>query len=188
MFNIIFYILLSIFTYRLLRYLTTPILKKFGLYKYYSPMFFIFPLTRNVYDIHLGTSWDFFKLKNVNPKLLLKYLAQGLVNLCDDIEKGVMPINKVFRGNTHYLNEKTVNKFGFKTRKMTPIEIFLFSLNYLELCFLQSISLKKISIVSLSSIRILTIDASDLLKNKTRYQEYLNKLKIINEQVSLTAA
>jgi hypothetical protein len=42
-------------------------------------MFFTMPAPTAL-EIHLGTSYDFF-LHNPSPRLMMRYLAEGLVNL-----------------------------------------------------------------------------------------------------------
>ncbi|WP_169304789.1 hypothetical protein [Chloroherpeton thalassium] len=122
-------------------------------------------------EIHIGTSWDFFKLKSANPKTIFSYLVEGLYKLAEDVEnKKVNPDTKI-RGFIYYLNESSVKKFGFKTRKPNFFEWILFSLNYLELCILQSISYKRISLVKLDNIQIITIYGKELLKYKTVFKD-----------------
>jgi hypothetical protein len=78
--NLIVWILGLVITLRLVRLATTPLLRWLGYYyTYYSPMFFTMPAPTTL-EIHLGTSYDFF-LHNPSPRLMMRYLAEGLVNL-----------------------------------------------------------------------------------------------------------
>lgn len=176
MLTILGYILGFIVLYRLLRYLTTPLARKLGIYKYYSPMFMTAPIFPRIHEIHLGTSWDFFKLERTNPKIVLIHLAKGLINLCDAIEAGKVDPEIKFKGNTHYIKEKTIAKFGFKARNLNVIEWFLFSLNYLELCLLRSIAYKRLVIVRLGNIKIMTIKGKEMVEFKEKYQRYVDTL------------
>ena len=170
-------VFLLLFGWRLAKYISTPLLKKIGFYKYYSPMFLTVSIFPGRVEIHLGTSWDFFKHRKITPKLLLGYLAEGLVNLCEDIENGTIPENKLIQGNIHYLKSSTTKKFGFNTRNYNFFEFILFLLNYIELCILKTISYGRPSIVRLQNNKIHYCRAKDLVKNKSKYFEYLRYLK-----------
>lgn len=176
MIYILLYIILFIIAFRLARFVSTPIFRKIGLYKYYSDMFFLVPILPNVCEIHLGTSWDFFRQKTISHKATLNYLASGLVNLCNAVEKGKVKRKMKLKGNTYYINAETAAKFGFKSRNMNIFEIIMFSLNYLELCTLYSISNKKLSLVPVKNIKIIFCNAEDLLKYKSKYLYYLERM------------
>ena len=173
--NALFYFGLFLFLYRFIRYITTPFLKKIGYYKYYSPMFFTLPLSFRVLELHIGTTWDFFKLQNANPTLILSHLAEGLVNLAKAVENGQVHPESKLRGYMYYMNPNTVRKFGFNTRKLNFFEIMMFSLNYIELCILQSISYKKLMLVRLENLHILTIRAKDMVKLIPLYEHTYEK-------------
>jgi len=182
MISLVVNFLIFLFAYRFIRYITTPILKHSGYYKYYSPMFFTVPLFYRVLEIHIGTSWDFFKLKSANPTTIFSYLVEGLFKLAEDIESNKVHPETKIRGFIYYLNESTVKKFGFTTRKPNFFEWILFSLNYLELCILQSISYKRISIVKLDNIQIITISGKELVSYKpvfkTAYEKFQRRYAI----------
>lgn len=179
--DIILYTVLSIIflavLFRIGRYLSTPFLKKVGFYKYYSPMFLTMPKGRKILDIHLGTSWDFFKAQKQNPKLILYLLASGLVKFCDAIEKGKIPKDTLVQGNIFYLRDTSVEKFGFKYRKMNWFETILFVINYIELSILISISYKRFRTAPLNNVKIIYNSAEELLKNRDKYQKTADMLK-----------
>jgi hypothetical protein len=89
-----------VITLRLVRFATTPLLRWLGYYTYYSPMFFTMP-TPTTLEIHLGTSYDFFH-HNPSPRLMMRYLAEGLVNLCEAIEKGQVDRHWLVKGTVYY--------------------------------------------------------------------------------------
>lgn len=167
--------------YRFIRYITTPLLRKVGYYMYHSPLFFTQPLFLNVQEIHLGTTWDFFKLPSVGPKIIFGYVAEGLLNLAEAIEQGRIDPETRFRGYTFYLKKTTIKRFGFKTRKLNVIEAILFSLSYFEVCLLKSISCKKLSIVPIGNVHIVFCTAQDIVKMKPLYRQIHDQLRIHNQ-------
>jgi len=177
--EIVFYIFISILVFRLLRFYTTPLLKKIGYYKYFSPMFFAAPLTPTKMDIHLGTSWDFFKLEENNPKMILYYVAEGLLTLCTRMENGDIKPNTIFRGNIHYLKDSTVQKFGFKTRKLNYFELVLFGISYLEICFLKSVAKRKIVMHKVQNVKIAYSTGYEILIHKQQITKSYYRLKTI---------
>ncbi len=166
-----------LFLYRFARYLTTPLLKRLGIYRYYSKMFFTVPLGLNTLEVHIGTSWDFFRLQKVNPSILLYHLAEGLKNLCADIEAGKIASETKIRASLYYFSAATVEKFGFKSRRPNFLEWVAFSLNYLELCILLSISYRKLTRVRFENLKIIEGVAGELARYKADYQRIAERLK-----------
>jgi hypothetical protein len=138
-------------------------------------MFFTLPLPFRVLELHIGTTWDFFKLQNANPTLILKYLAEGLVNLAKAVEEGKVHPETKLRGYMYYMNPNTVQRFGFHTRKLNGFEMLMFSMNYIELCILQSISYKKLTFVKFENVHISTITAKEMVALIPMYQSTYDK-------------
>lgn len=173
----IFFVIIAIAIYRLLHFLTTPLLKKCKIYKYYTPLFLIVPYSPNKYEIHLGTSWDFFKLPKINTKVYIDYLVEGLLKLIDDIENCKIKSNAIFKGNTYYFKPKTMERFGFHSRKLKPIEFIMFLLSYLEMTLLHSIANKRPTFVSFKNLCISTISAQELQQQKAEILKFVSAKK-----------
>jgi hypothetical protein len=166
-----------LFLYRLSRYLTTPLLKKVGVYRYYSRMFCTAPYGFKTLEIHIGTSWDFFRLQKVNPSVLLYHLAEGLHNLCAEIESGKIAPETKIRANLYYFSDATVEKFGFKPRRPNLLEWFVFSLNYIELCIMLSISYGKLTRVRFENLKVIEGVASELAHHRQEYLRIAERLR-----------
>ena len=171
------YVLFAFVVFRILRFFLSPLLRRTGFIKYYSPMFCLLRYSKSGYDFHLGTSYDFFRVKNITPKKTLYYLGKGLYNLCEAIEQGKISADKKFRGNTFYLKDKTAKSFGFRCRKMNLFEKILFVQNYLELVVLNSILHKKFTLIPLDHIRIMYSTGTEILKYKNKYKEIVDRLE-----------
>ena len=171
------YTFAGIILYRFLRYITTPVCRKLRIYKYYNDVFFTVPGSMNRVEVHLGTAWDFFKMKKVNPRVFLYYTADGFYKLAKAIENGDVKNDRVYVSTICFFSGATLTKFGFQTRKLYIREMIIFSLNYLEQCLLQSISKGRISIVDLRIVRKLTLTTEDLLANKENFKLYARMLK-----------
>lgn len=175
---ILLVLLFLVILFRVTRFFSTPFLRRVGFYKYYSDLLFLMPfsLSGKVYDIHLGTSWDFFQQRDKEPVTQLIQLGLGLVKLCEDIEKGVYNMNTRFTGNTFYVRTTTLEKFGFHIRNLNPFELLLFAMNYIELTILTSIAHKKFTSVPLGHVVIIFQTAEELLQNKQKYIDFLNRM------------
>jgi len=164
--------------YRGFRYITTPAAKRIGFYKYYSRIFFILPLGNNLREMHIGTTWDFFRLKRVNQLKLLYFMSEGLINLASAIEKGEISMNMRFIATVYYFKASTLGKFGFKVRKLNLKEKLMFMLNYPELCLIYSISTKKLQLIPLKNINMIDCRGFELVMNKQKFIEHFRKLKL----------
>lgn len=175
--NAAFGFLSFLFIYRLSRYLTTPLLKRAGVYRYYSKMFFTAPYGFKTLEVHIGTSWDFFRLQKVNPTILLYHLAEGLHNLCVEIESGKIAPETKIRANLYYFSDATVQKFGFKPRRPNLFEWFVFSLNYVELCVMLSISYGRLTRVRFENLKVIEGTAGELARYKNDYRAVAERLR-----------
>ncbi len=170
------WLLVFIITYRFLRFITTPLFVKLGIYTYHSQMLFTVPIWRKKREIHLGTSYDFFRADIAGSRKMLASLSQGMLALCEAIEQGKYPKDLLLRGTTYYFSDATLHRFGFHTRPLRLIEAIFFSLNYLELCILLSLSKRRLTFVNTDSVRIAYCRAEELLRHKEMCRKYANML------------
>src|SRR5690606_29645979 len=181
------YLSIGIIIYRFMRYITTPLFRKLNLYRYYNDVFFTVPGSMNRVEVHLGTAWDFFKMKKVNPRIFLYYTADGFYKLCEAIERGDVKNDRVYVSTICFFSDSTLTRFGFQTRKLYLREMIIFSLNYFEQCLLQSISRGRISIVDLRIVRKLIITSDQLLAHKENFKNYSRFLTPSQKQNTLAA-
>lgn len=170
------WLLVFIVTYRFLRFITTPLFVKLGIYTYHSQMLFTVPIWKKKREIHLGTSYDFFRTDIAGSRRMLASLSQGMLALCEAIEQGKYPKDLLLRGTTYYFSDATLQRFGFHTRPLRLIEAIFFSLNYLELCILLSLSKRRLTFVNTDSVRIAYCRAEELLRHKDMCRKYANML------------
>jgi hypothetical protein len=114
---------------------------------------------------------------------MMKYLAEGLVNLCEAIEKGQVDRHWIVKGTVYYINDSNLQRFGFESCAPNLLQWLLFLQNYLEACLLLTLSKKKLSLVNIGSVRRVKAMAADLLPYKEKYAIYLRCLE--NEKAAL---
>lgn len=163
--------------FRCLRFATTPLLRRLGVYRYYSPMFLTVPFGTRTLELHLGTAWDFFRRRNLNQLELLTYLGRGLLELLAAVERGELRSDIKLRGTMCFLSEETMQKIGFQTRPMNVLEGALFLMNYPEICLLQSLVKGRLCLVTLSHVRMFKASVHDLQRTRDRLSDLVRKLE-----------
>lgn len=160
------YLFLSIGIWRFIRFITTPILKYLGIYQYHSDLFMTVKVAPKLYEIHLGTSWDFIFHSRINPTSLKISVLDGLLELCEKIELGKFPADAILKGNPYFLKSSSLSRFGFKERKLNVLEYFLTLLSFLESTILLSLSRRELRFANINNNRIVYIKASELVQHK----------------------
>jgi hypothetical protein len=174
-FKIFAYLLLAIILWRLIRMLSTPLFKLLGLYIYYSPTFFLHKLTPRLYEVHIGTTWDYLQMEKISPKIFMMNMSMGMIGMIEDIKsEKIHPDSKIV-GSIHYFNPKTTERFGFKNRKMNLFEWLLFVLSYIETTVLLSITYGRPMLPRLLNTRIHFSKAKELLLYEDMYNSYYQK-------------
>jgi hypothetical protein len=163
--------------YRFARYLSTPLLRKLGFYRYYSPLFFTMPLFGRTLDIHLGTLWDIQRLGRFNAAVVLLHLSEGLLRLGDDVAAGRIHPDTVLRGSTYFLGAGTLARFGFTSRPPTAGELTLFFLSVLEISLIQSVARRRFVLVPVQNLRIVTCRAEVPLRHRAGLERVAARLR-----------
>lgn len=166
----------SILIFRLMRMVTTPLFKKLGYYQYWSSMFFTQQIAFNVYEFHMGTSYDFL-FHNDSSKQTLEKVCEGLLGVCEAIESGNFSPNDEFYGTMYYFSDKTLQRFGFTVRNLNLLQRCFFFLNLGELSLLYSLQKKRLEIVNFTNVKIGVIDTKTLLQHKSLFERYLKQFR-----------
>lgn len=172
---ILFFLLFLLIGVRIVRFFLTPVLKSFNLLKYYNPLFLVIKSKKNI-NIHLGLAWDVLNYEDLTRKKIMEYIVSGLLNLINEIETGKISSKKIIRGNPYFFKPSSFERYGFKARKLKIGELIFFYLNFIELCFLQSIRNKRISIINAAMVKMIEIKPIELLKHKEELENFYLKL------------
>jgi hypothetical protein len=161
-----------IVAFRVVRYLTTPILKWLGYYRYYTPMFFVQPMGVRLLEIHVGTAWDFFRKKNVNPRKLLVNIARGMAGVAEDVKRGKIHPKTNFKGVVFYFSDSTVKRLGFRKRRLNVVERLMFAVNYLELTLLYSVSHRRLAFPPVKDLCVVQFTAEEAVANLDNFRMF----------------
>ena len=166
----------TVLCFRIGRWITTPLLKELGIYRYYSPMFFTQPFGTGRLELHLGTTWDFFAQKNVTQQVLLRHLGSGVKGLIEAIKAGEVPLDTKLRGTMYFLSSTTLERLGFHVRQPLPLEYVAFVSNYLEICLLQTIVRRRLSFIDIRRVRMINATAGELLLHEPHLIPIIDRL------------
>lgn len=175
-------IFMVFFIVPLVQFLTTPMNRKTGVFKYYSPMLLVYNANEKTYDLHNGTSFDYlFVMKwsdrGIKAKRkLLAYYMEGFLKIIEEIESGEIPGSVKIIGTSYFFSESTAKRLGFELAKPTAFYIFNIYLNYLDLLWMYSFSNGKLTFPSVKNIKKVEISVADFVKNKAYYQKLYNRL------------
>lgn len=153
--------------FRLLRWATTPLLRRIGFYRYYAPLFFIQPFGRNRVELHLGTTWDLMWVEKLSPQTIISSLVMGISGVVGDVKRKRLSPSIRVRATTYFLSESTLQRFGFTVRRPNPLEYIAFLGNYLELCVLRSVVSGRVQLVDLRRVRMAETTLGALVERET---------------------
>jgi hypothetical protein len=168
-------LLCTIVVFRMLRCLSTPLLRRLGLYRYYSPRLMTMQASDGL-QLHLGTSFDFLRSSDVSPRHSLRLLADGLLAICAAVERGDVPSSTVLTATTYFFREATLRRFGLRPHELGPLEWTLACTAWLELCLLQSLARRTIRLVRLERLLAVRFTAGDLVKQRRQIEVWRRAL------------
>jgi len=159
--------LLGSLLFRLLRWITTPVLRYMGFYRYYAPLFFIQPFGHNRVELHLGTTWDLMKAQRLSPQTIMSSLVMGISGLVGDAKRGRLQPTLKVRATTYFLSDSTLQRFGFDVRRPNVLEYLAFIGNYAEVCLLRSVVAGRLQLVDLRRVRMAETTVQTLVERET---------------------
>lgn len=178
-----FAILLIMFFAPIQQLLLTPIFYLTKVFTYQSPMLLVFNASKEVYDLHNGTSFDYLMVITKKPKnlsvrrQLLLYYLEGLLSIINQVEKEELPMTLQIRGSSYFFSERTAIRLGFEVSAISQAEYFNLILNYLDLLWMYSLVNGKLSFPNLKNSKTVSITAANLIKQKEKLLAYYNYLK-----------
>jgi hypothetical protein len=163
--TVVVLVLCAIVAFRILRCLSTPLLRRLGLYRYYSARLMAMPAPSGL-QLHLGTSFDFLRAKDVSPRDSLRHLADGLLAICAAVERGELPSSTVLTGTTYFFREATLRRFGLRPHEPGPLQWTLACVAWLETSLLLSLARGAPTLVRLERLFAVRFTAAELLKRR----------------------
>ena len=166
----------AIVAFRVLRCLSTPLLRRLGLYRYYSGRLMTMPAPSGL-QLHLGTSFDFLRARDVSPRHSLRLLADGLLGICAAVERGDLPSSTVLTGTTYFFREATLRRFGLQPREPGPLQRALVWIAWLELCLLHSLARGAPRLVRLERLLAVRFTAAEIVRRRRQIEAWRRALE-----------
>ena len=151
---------------------------------YYSPLFITEKPKDGLIKIHGGTLFDYwFVIENkMNGKQRTDFIIQSyLEGLLHLIEKHENDRTIKIHGTSYIINQRTVEKIGFKIVETDILQKIILGYNYFNILISNSIAKNKLSFPNLNKTITFETDMTQLFERK----EYIEKL---NERLKSTIA
>jgi hypothetical protein len=159
-----------------------PSLKKSGKLIYHSPLFLTERKKNGVIKIHGGTLFDYVFVidKKMNGKRRTNFILQqylyGLLHFLEKLENTEIENLKI-RGTSYMINERTVERIGFKVINTDFIQKLILMYNYFNILISYSIAKGKLAFPNLWDTKTFEAQLNDLIKHKKYLEELNDKLK-----------
>ena len=160
----------------------TPSLKKSGKLIYHSLLFITDTPKSGVINIHGGTLFDYAFVidKKMNGKqrtnFIIQQYLQGLLHFLEECENKKTDDLKI-RGTSYIMNERTVERIGFKVIKTDFIQYLILVYNYFNILIAYSIAKNKLAFPRLKNLKTFEANINDLIEQKIFIKNLNNKLK-----------
>ena len=164
------------------QFLYTPFFKLTGGYTYYSPMLLGYMANEKLIDLHSGTGFDYlFVLRNCKPGIelrnrLLGYHLEGLLQLITLIENKQVSESVTIVGTSYFFNDRTLQKLGFQIEKASTFYRANLFINFIDLCWMYSLSRGKVSMPALWDAKKASIQGHVLVAQKEKLEALFGKV------------
>jgi hypothetical protein len=169
-------LLLAVIVFRLLRLATTPLLRRLGFYRYYSPLLLTMPAPSGL-QLHMGTSLDFLRAGHLRPRDSLRHLTEGLLGICAAVERGELSRSTVFVGTTYFFRDATLRRLHLEPSNPGPLQRLLALLAWGELNLLHSIAKGAPRLVRVERLRKVRFTAAQLLERRVQLESWRRRLQ-----------
>lgn len=153
---------------------TTPLMRLLGVYTYYSPLLLVFGASKNHYDLHNGTSFDYLihmkwadRGVRANRKILAYYF-EGLLNIIKELEAGALPMSLTISGTSYFFSDRTAERLGFRLEKPSLFYRLNLIFVFVELFWMYSYAHGQWRIPNVFAAKKAVISGADLVKQKDR--------------------
>lgn len=167
----LFYLLMFIYL-PVGQFTLAPIFTLTGVYTYYSPMLIGYMANKDQIDLHSGTSFDYLfvmsKYKrgiDIRNRILIYHL-EGLLNIINKIDNGVIPASVNIIATSYFFNERSIAKFGFEPEKPSIAYRINLMVNFIELTWMYSLAKGAYSIPQVWKARKAKVNGSKLISKK----------------------
>ena len=160
-------------------FIIAPLMRIKQFCKYNSRVLVVLGPNKKVYDLHLASHFDLINLfihKNNSKRMLFVEIVEGLLKICKEIEEEQLPETLNIRAVTYFMNNRTLEKLGFKNMKISPLYAFIYMFDYIGIIISNYFITKKFSFVNIAKTIKATTSGKILLENKENLLELKAKL------------
>jgi hypothetical protein len=161
----------------------TPVFRASGTYKYYSDFLLVYNPNQTVYDLHLGTSFDYalhmhWSDRGIKArKKLLAGMLNGLLGIIDDAEQGKLPGSLVVTGTSYFFSDSSVKRFGFRLTEPSAAYRANLLLNFVDIYWMSVFASGSWKFPKLNQAKKAEITLDELVLQKDR-------IRLLNQKLS----
>lgn len=165
-----------------LNFITAPILKLMGFYKYLNPYVLSTVQTDEKYDLHNIFTFDYFvNFKWADrgkpaQKTLLAHYFKALLTIIERIELEQLSPDVKIIGHSYFFSDRTAEKLGFTVSKASFFWVANSAIQFIELTYLYSFSQGRWAIPKFWKVKRAEIVGHDLIKKKEVLEGLVGKL------------
>lgn len=171
-YSLLFYPLLS----SIVEFCLTPLLRLLDIYRYYSPMLLTYVKDETHFELHSGTSFDYFLNFRLNEhglvatRKILQWYGEGLLAIIADIESGKLAREIEITGTSYFFSDRTAERLGFELRRPNVLDSFNLLLYFFDLVWMYSYSLGKFALPPVWRMKKLYITGEALVTQKKKIE------------------
>lgn len=166
-----------------LNFISVPLFRLIGYYKYLNPYVLSTVQTDKQYDLHNIFTFDYlvnFTWANRGKfvqKTLLYHYFKALITIIERIEKNELSPEVKIVGHSYFFNNRTAEKLGFKISKASTFWILNSVLQFIELTYLYSFSQGKWTLPRFWKVQRVEITGKELVEKKEILEELVRRTK-----------
>jgi hypothetical protein len=161
----------------------TPMLRSIGIYRYYSDFLLVYNPKKTKYELHAGTSFDYWLHLRWNDKgaksrnYIFGQMVLGLLNIIKEVEQGILPDKLKIVATSYFFSERSIRRLGFESKKASLFNRINLLVNFLDIFWMYSFSQNKLSMPNLFKANKFEISAHDLVLQKEKLTHILIQME-----------
>lgn len=165
-----------------LTFLSTPLLRVTGAFKYYSALFLTFGETPKRFEIHSGLGIDYLLfLRGVPPgkamkQTVLGFYLQGLLNIAAKVETLPNPAAVKIVGTSWFFSDRSVERMGFTVSRGGWFHLVNLLFNFIELTILNSLTAGRVALPNVFRVKQASMNGQDLLAHRAYIQRLYERM------------
>jgi hypothetical protein len=174
--------------------LLTPVYTLSGRFRYHSPLLLSTRRAGGGLDLHVGTLYDYVRRLRWSERgpraarIVTTDLLQGLLNLCEAVERGDLPPETEVVATSYFFSDRTLARLGFEMRRAPSATVQNLALASLNIALRLSFTRGRPTFPDLRRVRQGVTSAGALAQHRATIARSLHRLSRANGADSARSA